>query len=166
MVFKDLYLVGVEYEPWKHEDYGFDAQVAIRHLAGFGASKVQRKIGRNLRRLLGLPRARIFVQETYTRIFLIPEAKQEDIHPSVFPNWDNSPRSGKRGIIFHKSTPELFRKHLKDVIRQVSHKPYETRFIFVKSWNEWAEGNHLEPDLKFGRGYLEVLKEEIETSLH
>ena len=39
-------------------------------------------------------------------------------------------------------------------------------FIFVKSWNEWAEGNHLEPDLKFGRGYLEVLKEEIEASSH
>lgn len=34
------------------------------------------------------------------------------------------------------------------------------RLLFVKSWNEWAEGNHLEPDLKFGCGYLDVIREE------
>ena len=39
--------------------------------------------------------------------------------------------------------------------------PYDRRIVFVKSWNEWAEGNHLEPDLKFGRGYLEVLRDEL-----
>jgi hypothetical protein len=37
----------------------------------------------------------------------------------------------------------------------------EHRIIFVKSWNEWVKGNHLEPDLRFGRGYLHVIKEEI-----
>ena len=34
----------------------------------------------------------------------------------------------------------------------------ENRVIFIKSWNEWAEGNHMEPDLKFGHKYLEVVK--------
>ena len=37
----------------------------------------------------------------------------------------------------------------------------EERIVFVKSWNEWAEGNHLEPDLRFGHGYLEVVRDEL-----
>jgi len=35
------------------------------------------------------------------------------------------------------------------------------RIIFLKAWNEWAEGNYVEPDLKWGRGYLQVIREEL-----
>ena len=85
-------------------------------------------------------------------------------YPTVLPNWDNTPRSGKDGLVLHGSTPELFRVHLRralDVIRDV---PRERNLLFVKSWNEWAEGNHLEPDLKFGRQYLEVIRSELACS--
>ena len=34
----------------------------------------------------------------------------------------------------------------------------QNKIVILKSWNEWAEGNYIEPDLKYGRGYLEVLK--------
>jgi hypothetical protein len=47
------------------------------------------------------------------------------------------------------------------VLEQVKHKPDEHKVVFIKSWNEWAEGNHLEPDLKFGHRYLEALREEL-----
>lgn len=158
----DLYLVGIEYNPWILTD-GFDAQVAIGQGARLGAWNGIGRMRRYFRRLFGFPQNINLYKKTYMD-FLIQDATHEHIHPCVVPNWDNSPRSGKNGHIYHKSTPELFRKQLNAAIRQVSNKSDESRFIFVKSWNEWAEGNHLEPDLKFGRRYLEVLREEIETN--
>lgn len=40
-------------------------------------------------------------------------------------------------------------------------KPYDLRILFLKSWNEWGEGNYVEPDLKYGRGYLDALREAL-----
>lgn len=55
----------------------------------------------------------------------------------------------------------MFRKHVKDVLSAVSDKKEEHNIVILKSWNEWAEGNYVEPDLVHGNGYLNVLKEEI-----
>ena len=82
--------------------------------------------------------------------------------PCVIPNWDNTPRSGGNGLVLH-------RFHARSCSDAICGKPLtgcamphaNTRIVFVKSWNEWAEGNHLEPDLKFGLRYLEVLREEL-----
>jgi len=86
----------------------------------------------------------------------------EDYYPTILPNWDNTPRSGVNGIVFKNSEPEIFRESVIAAIDKVSGLPEEKRLIFVKSWNEWAEGNHLEPDIKFGTGYLQVIKEELD----
>ena len=40
----------------------------------------------------------------------------------------------------------------------VKEKNNEHKIIFLQAWNEWAEGNHVEPDLKYGHGYLDVLE--------
>ena len=82
-------------------------------------------------------------------------------YPCVCPNWDNTPRSGRNGLVLQGSTPELFEKHFINAINIVRNKPEEDKFIFIKSWNEWAEGNYLEPDLRFGRKYLEVIKNNL-----
>lgn len=84
-------------------------------------------------------------------------------HPMVLPNWDTTARYAERATILRDSDPEKFRLHLRDVLKQVDNEPQERRIVFVKSWNEWAEGNFLEPDQKHGRGYLEVLKRELES---
>jgi hypothetical protein len=82
-------------------------------------------------------------------------------HPMILPNWDTTPRYQRKAIILHNSTPEAFREHLRDVLQQTASQPQKEKIIFVKSWNEWAEGNYMEPDQRFGRAYLEVLKEEL-----
>ncbi len=88
------------------------------------------------------------------------ESKLNHVIPTIFPNWDHSPRSKGKTFIVHDSTPELFREHVKEVIEIAEKKPAEENFVFIKSWNEWAEGNYMEPDRKYGRKYLEVFKEE------
>ena len=82
-------------------------------------------------------------------------------YPCVIPNWDNTPRSGLDGLIIHESSPELFRIHLKDALGKIAGHPDEHRIIMLKAWNEWAEGNYVEPDLKFGLGYLQAIRELI-----
>ena len=29
-------------------------------------------------------------------------------------------------------------------------------FLFIKVWNEWGEGNYMEPDDKYGKAYIEA----------
>lgn len=47
------------------------------------------------------------------------------------------------------------------MLGRIGAKAAEHRFLMVKSWNEWAEGNYLEPDLTWGRRYLEALKRAV-----
>ena len=82
-------------------------------------------------------------------------------YPCVIPNWDNTPRSENRGLVLHGATPALFQNHLKNAVRVANRKPAARRLVFLKSWNEWAEGNYVEPDLAFGRGWLEAIREEV-----
>lgn len=83
---------------------------------------------------------------------------QEDVFPSVVPNWDHTPRTGIKGSILYGSTPDKFGKAVEYAVNIVQNKSYDKRFIFIKSWNEWAEGNYMEPDLKWGHQYLNQLK--------
>jgi hypothetical protein len=86
---------------------------------------------------------------------------QRSFFPTIYPAWDNSPRCGVNGLIMENSTPDTFRVHVRKALNVVKDKEFDKRIIFLKSWNEWAEGNYMEPDLKFGTQYLDVLKSEM-----
>lgn len=81
-----------------------------------------------------------------------------DVFPTVFPNWDHTPRTGRKGTVLYNSTPEKFENAMRYAVSSIRYKPKERQFIFIKSWNEWAEGNYLEPDLKWGTRYLEAVR--------
>lgn len=83
--------------------------------------------------------------------------KNDMIYPTLLPNWDHTPRSGNRGLVLHKSTPALFYKHVVSIFRLLNNKPESKQIVFLKSWNEWGEGNYLEPDLKYGKEYINML---------
>ncbi|MBI2821055.1 MAG: glycoside hydrolase family 99-like domain-containing protein [Acidobacteria bacterium] len=80
------------------------------------------------------------------------------LYPSIFVGWDNTPRRGADGIVFINATPENFEAGLAEIVQSVQRRPYEDRLVFVNAWNEWAEGNHLEPDAKYGLRFLEAIR--------
>ncbi len=81
--------------------------------------------------------------------------------PLVLPNWDNTPRSGMRGLVFENATPDLFRGLLREAISRVEDRAPDERIVFLKAWNEWAEGNYVEPDQKWGHAWLEAIRQEL-----
>lgn len=85
-----------------------------------------------------------------------------NIYPVLVPNWDNSPRRGAGGTIYYNSTPQNFRKHVDDVFERIKNKAPEDNIVFLKSWNEWGEGNYMEPDLLYGHGYIDELRSAID----
>lgn len=85
--------------------------------------------------------------------------KLENVYPTLLPNWDRSARSGKKARIYVDSTPKVFKEQLITALDLLKDKNFEHKILFLQSWNEWAEGNYVEPDLKYGRGFLDVIKD-------
>lgn len=116
-----------------------------------------------LSKLLNKPLS-VYEYSKAMRYFLDPLDKQDNIFPVIVSNWDYTPRRGVGGLIFKNSTPDLFKKHVLEALEMVKGKPEENQIIFLKSWNEWGEGNYIEPDLQYGHGYINALHEAIEES--
>ena len=96
----------------------------------------------------GVPLA--YPYKLMSKYFLVKEEdSRENVYPSIIPGWDHTPRSGREGMVMTNSTPEYFEQHVKEAVNMVKHKEPEHRIIIIKSWNEWAEGNYMEPDLKW-----------------
>lgn len=88
-----------------------------------------------------------------------PENPGYELYRGVMTSWDNTPRRGKAGNVFHGATPALYERWLRvTAAKTVAQLPEDRRFIFVNAWNEWAESAHLEPCRRWGRGYLEATR--------
>lgn len=83
-----------------------------------------------------------------------------NVYPTIIPNWDHSPRSGKRSTILTDSSPENFAVQVETALEITKNK--EENIIFLKSWNEWGEGNYMEPDLQYAKGYITTLRQTID----
>jgi lipopolysaccharide biosynthesis protein len=80
--------------------------------------------------------------------------------PCVTPSWDNSARRARNAFMFRDSSPEIYGDWLAEVVRRERARTEEP-VVFINAWNEWAEGNHLEPDLVFGHRYLEATRRAV-----
>ena len=160
----DLFLVGQQDGDWDPRAHGFDARVPqdLPKWRPPRAVSLTMRLARRARRLIHTPRPEddgpvVFDYSTVFRELYARPLPDGEI-PLVMPNWDNTPRCGRRGYVFHNASPAAFDSYLRQAIGQVLHRREEHRLVMLKSWNEWAEGNYLEPDQEFGRLYLEAVK--------
>lgn len=158
-----LYLTGVhEAVDWCPGEYGFDAFVHPRLPARRGwvsGLRVREWLGQKYESLRGFPTIHDYAAVADSLIAATPPRGRR--YPCVIPNWDNTPRSGADGLVLRDSTPALFRGHFRQALAATADAAGDDRLIFVKSWNEWAEGNFLEPDRRHGLGYLEAIRDEL-----
>ena len=131
-------------------------------IAEFKASGVFRKVvGTISRRLF----KGVFVEKyDFKRIvenLLISSDMNENVFPEIVDGNDRSPRAGRRAIVYYNVTPENFYIGAKKVIDSVQGKDFEHRIVFLNSWNEWGEGMYMEPDLKYGKGFIKALRKAL-----
>ncbi|MDR0894805.1 MAG: glycoside hydrolase family 99-like domain-containing protein [Prevotellaceae bacterium] len=113
-----------------------------------------------LRKILKMDMLNKYDQSLINSYLFTEEDKWSNVFPTIIPNWDRSPRSGKNASVYVNSTPSVFAKSVRNAIDIVKNKSHEHQIVFIQSWNEWGEGNYMEPDLEYGIGYIEALKNE------
>lgn len=170
--FEDLYLIRMEnfvkgIEPSSH---GFDA--GMEFAPDFSLAKKKYLKDHNLPKYLfrkflhktGLKKSGHFTNHVFSYSRLVDDTirKQPEQYKKfrcITPAWDNSARRKENAIIFHNSTPDKFGEWVRH-ITEFTNQNFEgdERIFFINAWNEWAEGNHMEPDLKHGSAYLEAFK--------
>jgi GT2 family glycosyltransferase len=85
---------------------------------------------------------------------------------TVMPSWDNTPRRQNDSLIFVNASPGAYQAWLETALELTLEENFgEERIVFINAWNEWAEGNYLEPDRRFGHGFLEATRNAVERNL-
>lgn len=85
-------------------------------------------------------------RETVETLRLGLEDVQGPAHSTVVTGWDNTPRSGRRGLVLRDYTADSFAEAIRFAVE--AEERQNPGLLFIKSWNEWAEGNTLEPYFK------------------
>ena len=109
-----------------------------------------------------------FSQHTVLRYSVIAESRMRRASPAyrqfrcVTPMWDNAARRKVGGRILIGSTPQMYKAWLTSALKQTRKRfKDDEQIVFINAWNEWAEGCHLEPDIKYGHAYLEATKQAV-----
>ncbi len=89
--------------------------------------------------------------------YLSNDYRKRRVYRGLFPSWDNTARRKSNPLIVLDGTPENYERWLAEVSEKtVAEREPGDRLVFINAWNEWAEGCHLEPDLKYGNGFLDA----------
>ena len=156
---------GFTYAYDKYEEIvekGFD-YVTIDYLKGLlNNSSLALNVAKRLyRNVSGRPN-KIYNYQSYVNLVLRKLDLSKKVYPCIMPNYDHSPRSGNKGFILHNSTPEKWKNLCSQLFEMCSYRPHENNIVFLKAWNEWGEGNYLEPDLKYGKLFIEATRQACE----
>lgn len=171
--FKGLFLLGIiknKEEGLIIQQNGFDA-CTISKVSGRGV--IKNPLKNVLLKVIGEKRASNFYQKLTRKPFFVfdhreakpffekPDGVAIEYYPSIMPNFDNTPRAGIYGHVYEHSSPDVCQEHLHQAIERIRDFEPDHQIIIIKSWNEWAEGNYLEPERRFGHGYLQAIRSEL-----
>lgn len=159
-------------------DYGVEmnpgyANMYFQNKKNWGIFPNLMKYSREIKRILRIKRSlevsrshtltKTSYDETWEKILQLRPRNDINMIPCAFTDWDNTPRHRQRGAVYTGVTPEKFKKYFAQLVDNTQ-KYYHTDMIFVFAWNEWAEGGYLEPDEKYGYGFLEGIKKALEST--
>lgn len=168
----EIFLCRVESFPDEHNDpslMGFDA--AVEFQPDWSHLRLPLQTGRRwqLARELGLANQayginRIYDYSTIVEHMLAKPTPDYQQFPCVTPSWDNTARRKKDAIILQNSTPQSYEHWLKTIVDKTLSNKSAENLIFINAWNEWGEGNHLEPCQKWKHAYLEATRRALTNS--
>lgn len=95
------------------------------------------------------------------RHYYVDEDAWENVYPTLLPQWDRTPRAGSKTEFLINSSPGKFQSTIEEALSYLKDKTSEHRILFLKAWNEWGEGNYVEPDQQFGHGWLDAIRNAI-----
>ncbi|PKQ46714.1 glycoside hydrolase family 99-like domain-containing protein [Confluentibacter flavum] len=164
--YKGLYLCITEsfHEAIKPESIGFDAAIE------FAPHQVMKEVIKPTQFNKWLYRLKHKKNQQYSlRDFKLGAQKimQRDLpsyklYRGITPSWDNTARKGMQAFVGIGSNPNVYYEWFRHIVKTFKPFSSEENFIFINAMNEWAEGNHLEPCIKYGSAYLEATKKALE----
>jgi len=160
----DLYLCRWEFDGRDDPTrLGFDAAIDFQpDFANLGSAQRRSVAARAVRRLHLTNQAyrwhRIYDYRTLVDRMLARPPVAYKRFPCVTPAWDNTARRHRHGIVLRDSSPDEYERWLRTTVDRFAGFGPGEDLIFLNAWNEWAEGNHLEPCQLWGRGYLEATR--------
>ena len=157
---KGIYLIAMETAwdlGWDATRAGFDATLLFQPQFGTLITSVPRIP------IDGKPDLQVYDYQEAWRVFANLDPVTHRRYQTVCPGWDNTPRVGDRGVVLHNTSPQAYEAILHGALRSAAAAAPDHRLVFVNAWNEWAEGCHLEPDLRDGHAYLEATRRALDA---
>jgi hypothetical protein len=166
---KEPFIVASNSHLWDNNQlisYGFDAILNFRPQLGIlpyaNTDDFEwARLKRNFKKYkLFDGKMKVFDYQEAVEIMQIIEPKNFDkVIPCAFVGWDNTARRGEKGIVMLDNKPEYFEKELIRIKEKLKNSNSNSNLLFINAWNEWAEGNKLEPDSRMGKDHLEIIKQ-------
>jgi hypothetical protein len=155
-----IHLVAVETAwdlGWDATTAGFDAKVLFQPQFGWLITHLDRRLKARVP-VPGKDDLQVYDYDVVVDALRELEPVDYRRYESVFPGWDNTARVGERAVVIRNATPARYQAWLTDAIERTRSEPPEHQLVFINAWNEWAEGCHLEPDLRWGHAFLDATR--------
>lgn len=165
----ELYLCRVESAKDERGDpahLGFDGSVEFQPDIQVMRPSVSWRIGRKLTGSRGPYRHRWIDYADVVERSLAKPLPPYVRFPGVMPGWDNAARRARGATIVRGSDPRRFEDWIAATVERYVGRGESSEFLFVNAWNEWAEGNHLEPCQRWGHAYLEAHRRGLGVAGH